>query len=189
MIKRKVRRVDSVELTRISSKSAQVNISAYGTASTPDWAGAQLVPFVYVQAPPDGIYDFTLVALPPLSGATTQVLTPLPEPGSLTEFLPDGFRGVRIHALDNTMEKLLAPQSEAVVFPAADTTSELAANLKALADVIAKAEGTDPTKARDCKEACHDVYLRELEKCKDVSCITKATGQYVVCLKKCQGQD
>ena len=185
MIKRQVFRVDSVELTRIPSKPAQVNITAYGTASTPGWTAAQLVPFIYVQAPPDGIYDFDLVALPPIGGVTTQVLTPLPEPASLTEFLPDKFRGVKIHALDNKMQALLTPESGEVTLKGADTVPDLATHLKAVAGLFAKAKGTSPSKASDCRQACHDTYVRELEKCKDVSCITKATGRYVLCLQKC----
>ncbi len=188
MTKRKVLRVDSVELTHIPGKPNRVKISAHGTASTSGWTAPQLVPFIYVQAPPDGIYDFILVALRPSSGVTTPALTPLPEPASITEIEPDGFHGVRIHALENSLQQLLAPEFGMVALQALDSTAELGAHLKALADIIAKAEEMSPSKAHDCKQACYDTYNRELEQCKgDVSCITKATGRYVLCLRKCQG--
>lgn len=142
----------------------------------------------HVQAPPDGIYDFDLVGLPPIGGVTTQVLTPLPEPASLTEFLPDGFRGVRIHALDNKMQALLTPEPEEGGLKGANAVPELVTHLKAVAGLFAKAKGMTASKTSDCRQACHDTYVREMEKCKDVSCITKATGRYVLCLKKCQAK-
>ncbi len=189
MTKRKVLRVDSVELTRIPGEPSKVKISAFGTASTSGWTAPQLVPFVYIQAPPDGIYDFILVALRPSSGGTLPVLTPLPEPASITEIEPDGFNGVRIHALENQLQKVLAPASGVVALQAIDSTAELVTHLKAVAEIIAKSEEKMPSKARDCRQVCRDIYDRELEQCKDdVSCITKATGRYVVCLRRCQSQ-
>jgi hypothetical protein len=119
---------------------------------------------------------------------TTPVLTPLPEPASITEIEPDGFHGVRIHALENALQKSLAPEFGMAALQAVDSTAELVTQLKAVADIIAKAEGISPSKARDCKQACHDAYNRDLEQCKnDVSCITKATGRYVLCMRECEG--
>ena len=117
MKRRTVYRVDSVELTLINTKPPQINISAYGSANTTGWADAQLIPFAYVQAPPNGVYDFTLVAYPPV-GSAGQMITPLPEPASLTEFVPPGFRGVTIHAESNTKQAFVGPESaEAIIGP------------------------------------------------------------------------
>jgi hypothetical protein len=113
MKKRTVYQVDSVELTLINTKPPQVNISASGSANTTGWADAELIPFVYVQAPPNGVYDFTLVAYPPV-GPAGQMITPLPEPASLTEFVPLGFRGVTIHAESNTKQAFIGPESAAI---------------------------------------------------------------------------
>jgi hypothetical protein len=230
VIKRQVYRVDSVELTPIKTKPPQINISAYGTASTPGWTQPSLVPFIYIQAPPDGIYDFSLVALPPLGGVTTQELTPLPEPASLTEFTPPGFRGARIHALQNKIEGLLGSGSvvsrlleedaatnlaqhlgglsdyvkglsvaakrkkalsaaiQAAVEASKETetpSDELSRRLQALAVAVEEANQETASEGQDCRHACHQTYLREVARCRDVSCVTRVTGQYVACLVRC----
>jgi hypothetical protein len=76
MNKRQIYRADSVELTEIKSSPPQINITAYGTATSADWSRTELVPFIYVQNPPDGIFDFEFVAEPP-PGQSAQVLTSL----------------------------------------------------------------------------------------------------------------
>lgn len=44
--------------------------------TTPGWSDLALEPVVYIQAPPDGIYDWTLYGTPP-SGMVAQVLSPV----------------------------------------------------------------------------------------------------------------
>ena len=186
MDKRQVYQVDSVALTRIGSKPQQVNITAYGSTSTPGWTRPQLVAFVYVQAPPDGIYDFDLVAVASGDGPAAQVLTPLPEPASLTQFTPDGFRGVRIHAVRNKIEGLLAEDSDSSALGDKGTIVELVKHLATVADAFTKADAKAQAKGRDCREACHQAYIREVQKCRDLTCVTKATGRYVLCLRGCE---
>jgi hypothetical protein len=82
---------------------------------------------VYVQAPPTGIYDFSLVAVPPL-GQTLQKITRLPVPANRTEFIPDGFRGVCIHALSNHKTVIFSAP------PGQDQSSELSEQLKLISD-------------------------------------------------------
>jgi hypothetical protein len=49
--------------TQTVNKSKQ--ITASGTVPSAGWSNPQLAPYTYVQAPPDGIYDFDFVATPP----------------------------------------------------------------------------------------------------------------------------
>jgi hypothetical protein len=44
--------------------------------TTPGWSDLALEPVVYIQAPPDGIYDWTLYGMPP-DGMVAQVLSPV----------------------------------------------------------------------------------------------------------------
>jgi hypothetical protein len=95
--------VTEVDLAILESNPPQLQIAAKGNVSTPGWSNPKLVPYVYIQAPPDGIYDFDFVAIPP-SNIVPQVITPI----SVTLVqLAEGARGVRIHASTNSKEALL----------------------------------------------------------------------------------
>lgn len=66
---------------------------------------AQLIPYVYIMPPQDGIYDYTFVArppkwIPPLTDTPIKASYRLP-PGP-----PAGMKGVRIHAEQNTKEAM-----------------------------------------------------------------------------------
>ena len=69
----------------------------------------ELVARVYVQPPPDGIYDFDFVAEPPPADrVVTQAFAPISAERVL-ESVPNGLRGVRIHAASNQKEAMLSP--------------------------------------------------------------------------------
>ncbi len=74
------------------------------TAATPEWEDLTLEPVVYIQAPPDGIYDATLYGMPP-AGMVAQVLTPVEVPWSRpVDQLP---KALRIHAQQGCLLVLL----------------------------------------------------------------------------------
>ena len=97
--------VDSVTITYIKKNPAQYRVDARGKTKTAGWSGPRLSAVVYVQVPPDGIYDFNFVAEPP-SGASPQVLAPI-STQCVLEKMPKGFCGVRMHATSNTKEAVL----------------------------------------------------------------------------------
>lgn len=80
----------------------EVSIVAEGIVRTLGWTNGRLEPYVYVQPPPDGIYDFDFVATPP-SGPAGDALSPITSK-EYTMPKPENFRGVRIHAEINKME-------------------------------------------------------------------------------------
>ena len=105
----KITQVDSVSVTYIKTNPPQLKIEANGMAATPNWTKPTLVPRVYIQPPPDGIYDYDFEAIPP-DGMTIQVLTPISAELVLTE-IPKGMKGVRVHAKTNSKEaKLEGPK-------------------------------------------------------------------------------
>ena len=100
--------VQYVELSVRESRPRQLHIRAIGTVPSPGWRTAELIPFVYVQPPADGIYDFAFTARAPKDDAevgvsslkdikVTHVVSPL----------TDGLKGVRIHASLNSQLALV----------------------------------------------------------------------------------
>lgn len=95
--------ITEIHLALLESFPAKLRITVLGTVPSPGWSNPQLVPYTYVQAPPDGIYDFDFVATPP-PDIVTKVITPI---RTRTEVPAAGIKGVRIHASLNVKEALL----------------------------------------------------------------------------------
>lgn len=101
----KVLEVTEVRLAVLESFPPKLRITAMGTVRTGGWTNPRLEPFIFIQPPPDGIYDFDFVADPPV-GPATQVITPIAV-AHLWDNLPSGVKGVRIHAAENSKKALL----------------------------------------------------------------------------------
>ena len=68
------------------------------------WSHPQLIPYTYVQPPPDGIYDYDFVAAPP-GDVAAQVRTRIT---ATVKSLPQGAKGIRVHASLNSKEALIS---------------------------------------------------------------------------------
>jgi hypothetical protein len=101
----KIAQIDSVSVSLIKTNPPQLKIDAQGQAASPGWTNPTLSPRVYVQPPPDGIWDFDFVATPP-SGVVPQVLTPI-SAGLVLKEIPTGMKGVRVHSKSNSKEAKL----------------------------------------------------------------------------------
>lgn len=101
----KVLEVTEVRLAVLESFPPKLRITAMGTVRTGGWTNPRLEPFIFIQPPPDGIYDFDFVADPPV-GPATQVITPIAV-AHLWDNLPRDVKGVRIHAAENSKKALL----------------------------------------------------------------------------------
>ena len=88
--------VAAVQLAVMESNPPGLSVRVRGTAPTPGYANLTLRPFNYIQAPPDGIYDFTAVGQAP-GGMVAQVLSPVEFTYTWRAY-PSGLKGVRIHA-------------------------------------------------------------------------------------------
>jgi hypothetical protein len=105
----KIVQVDSVSVTYIKKNPPQLKIDAHGKAASMGWTKSALSPHVYIQPPPDGVYDFDFDAVRP-TGIVPQVLTPISAELVLKE-IPKGMKGVRVHAKTNSKEaKLEGPK-------------------------------------------------------------------------------
>lgn len=107
----KVTRVLSVDLTVYRSHPPYMEIKAVGEVPTLGFTDPQLIPWIYVQPPPDGIYDFDLIAKAP-SGFVAQVISKIEACAFLP--VPAGLKGVRVHAATNSMEDHWGADREAV---------------------------------------------------------------------------
>ena len=95
--------ISELHVSILESFPPQLRVTVYGTTSSPGWTEPQLVPYTYVQDPPDGIYDFDFMAIPP-TGIITKVVSPI----RLVVNLPgEGVNGIRVHATLNSREVIL----------------------------------------------------------------------------------
>lgn len=101
----KILEVAEIELAILESFPPKLRITASGTVPTSGWSNPKLDPYIYIQAPPDGIYDFNFVADPP-EGVATQVISPI-EAAFIMENLTSDVKGVRVHASQNSKTALL----------------------------------------------------------------------------------
>ena len=98
----KVLTVDDAQVGIMKSDPPQISITAEGTVRTTGWSKAHLEAHIYVHPPPDGIYGFEFLATPP-DGQSGDAITPI-KSEEYTAEMPEGFKGVRIHAETNEME-------------------------------------------------------------------------------------
>jgi hypothetical protein len=96
--------ITAIETVREAGAAPQVQSTVYGTVPSTGWVQPRLAPYTYVQAPPDGIYEFDFVAFPP-QGAAAKMMTPI----RATVVWPPGARGVRVYASTNVQESMLEP--------------------------------------------------------------------------------
>lgn len=101
----KILEVAEIALAVLESFPPKLSITASGTVPTGGWSNPKLDPYIYIQAPPDGIYDFDFVADPP-EGAATQVISPIEAVYIRGNLTPD-VKGVRIHASQNSKTAML----------------------------------------------------------------------------------
>lgn len=92
-----VQEITEIQLALLKSSPVRLQITVFALLPSPGWSNPQLVPYTYVQAPPDGIYDFDFVATPP-QAIVKQLITPI---RMQTEVPAAGIKGVRIHAALN----------------------------------------------------------------------------------------
>lgn len=97
---RELTEVRSVQLRVVQSYPQRLSVTVEGSAPTPGYHSLRLRAFQYIQAPPDGIYDYSLVGTPP-ANIVAAVVTPVRI--SETWPLSGNLKGVRIHAQSSTI--------------------------------------------------------------------------------------
>lgn len=105
-----IREITEVRLAILESFPLKLQITAAGNVSTGGWSNPQLRPFVNIQAPPDGIYDFDFVADPP-EGPAMQVISPI-HAVYVWDSFPANVKGVRVNAAQNSITTWLDDQRD-----------------------------------------------------------------------------
>lgn len=106
----KIFSVDEIKLQILKSNPPILYIVVYGTVNSSGWKNPQLVPYVYINPPEDGIYEFDFVAEPP-SGMVLHVMMPVIAQGHWQDF-PKELKGVKIYASSNQKTELLSGAGE-----------------------------------------------------------------------------
>jgi hypothetical protein len=96
-------RVDKVSHSWNKKLPPTLNIVASGVTRSGGWTAPSLEPRIYVMPPQDGVQDFDFVAVKP-TGPSTDQLAEI-EASTVMEDLPSWFRGVRVHAETNHIER------------------------------------------------------------------------------------
>jgi len=97
--------VDGVQLLFTKSLPPQLTIVADGRVTTAGWSGAALQPYVYIQPPQDGIYDFGFTAIPP-SQPAADVITKI-SASYQYGVVPSDVKGFRVHSASNDIVAML----------------------------------------------------------------------------------
>lgn len=99
--------VDDVQveaLIVIPERPPAISIYAKGRVNSSGWSRPELLPFVYIAPPADGILDVDFVAEAP-TGVALPVISPITVSVSIS--VPTWLRGVRVHSSTNVQEALL----------------------------------------------------------------------------------
>lgn len=107
--------VDNIDLSFIKTQPPGLLNFVSGRVTSSGWSEGQLLPWVYLLPPEDGIQDFDVVAETPPDGAITlPMLTPMLvshtiHPIDLKNYWGPGLRlnGVRCHAMENVKTALI----------------------------------------------------------------------------------
>jgi hypothetical protein len=102
----KILEITELNVRVLESFPPQLQVSVFGTVPSAGWTNPQLVPYTYVQAPPDGIYDFDFMASPPKE-MSAQVVSPIRVKTTLSG---QDIKGIRVYASLNAKEFLLNPE-------------------------------------------------------------------------------
>ncbi|MCL6751923.1 hypothetical protein KBT16_13495 [Nostoc sp. CCCryo 231-06] len=104
MAKEKIFEVQDISVI-LEDNQSTLSIKASGNVTSSGWKNPELVSHSFEQPPPDGIYDFDIVAEPP-SGIDLPVVMPIETEYKLKQ-IPNNLKGIRIHASKNVNEFIL----------------------------------------------------------------------------------
>lgn len=102
----KVYSVSCLNIHVVKTDPPGLVVHVEGEVSTPGWSDFALQHFVYVQPPPDGIYEADLVATPP-GGMTPQVITPFAHDETWMGFPIEHLKGLTVHSGTNKVTAML----------------------------------------------------------------------------------
>lgn len=109
MATKKVLRVLHASLTVLKTHPPALHIHALGLVPTGGWTNGRLVPYMYIDFPADGIWDFDFEADEP-QGIVPQVISVITADYNWPGF-PENLEGVRIHSSSNKIEVMIRKEN------------------------------------------------------------------------------
>jgi hypothetical protein len=97
---KKVLEVTEVTLSILKKQPPILVIACKGNVPTDGWSNGQLIPYIYIAPPADGIYEFDFVADEP-TGFVPQVITEIAAAPFEWEGFPETLKGVKVYASTN----------------------------------------------------------------------------------------
>lgn len=110
---RKVYQVADVRLTILKTKPLTLRIIATGVVPTSGYSESELVRWIYIMPPADGVYSFDFVAKAP-TGPVAEVLTPITVVHHWQPY-PNNLKGIRVHASSNQLVVMLT-KADSIAF-------------------------------------------------------------------------
>lgn len=106
-----VRTITDVKYSIQKSMPPNLVVTAVGVVPTAGYKDVQLSRAVYVQAPADGIQDYSLTAVQP-QGSAAAVLTKVEASDTWTDYQKDApwIKGARIRGVDNGVKVIMFGQ-------------------------------------------------------------------------------
>ena len=105
----KVYEITAVRITKYRSDPPKLAIEVDALVPTSGYADPELVEYIYVHPPLDGIYELDFYATPP-SGPAVQVISPI-SAKYVMEPMPEQLKGVKVYASNNNKVALLSDNS------------------------------------------------------------------------------
>tara|TARA_B100000749_G_scaffold256618_1_gene225414 strand:+ start:159 stop:545 length:387 start_codon:yes stop_codon:yes gene_type:complete len=107
-MKAKIYSIEEIHYRIVHGDQVKLVLRASGIANSGGWNGAELLPWVYIDRPVDGVVDFDFVATPPGDIVTFD----MPKIDTLSQVFryEDWIKGVRVHSVSGS--KTMAFESE-----------------------------------------------------------------------------
>lgn len=102
----KVYSISALSIQVVKTDPPGLSVHVEGDVSTPGWSEFALQHYVYVQPPPDGIYEADVVGAPP-EGPTPDVITPFFHSETWIRFPQEHLKGLRVHSGTNSVTTML----------------------------------------------------------------------------------
>lgn len=107
---KKVIEVTEVTLEILKKNPPILAITSKGKVSSGGWTNGQLIPFVYIMPPLDGIYEFDFIADEP-TDISTDVISEITSKVFMWDDFPVELKGVKVYASENSITALIKEEN------------------------------------------------------------------------------
>lgn len=99
---KKILEVKTVKFNPVANDPSMLFLNATGIVTSGGWKAPQLIPFVYLKPPKNGIYEFDFIANAPDTTEEVTKITTKIECNFTMENMPKDLKGVKVHSSSNS---------------------------------------------------------------------------------------